>query len=99
MTEANLEVEWRPRGGDNQSEDPNQRDEFRIQWIESGTEGIICGWHQDDTHPDLGAVHFQVERENDGSYREPATFGRTHPLNVLSVCLDRLSEKLRELRR
>lgn len=85
---ATFEVEWRPRPGD--------RDGFRIQWIESGP-GRSVGWHQDATHPDLGACHFQVDAADGTTRREPASFDYDHPLGILSECLAALPTVLGEL--
>lgn len=51
--DATLEFEWRPRP---------ERDAFRIQYTEPGT-SWSCGWHQDETHENLGPSHFQVDHE------------------------------------
>jgi hypothetical protein len=85
---ATLEAEWRPRP---------DRDAFRVQYAEDDA-AWSCGWHQDRTHLDLGACHFQVDHVTwDDSYREPATFPDPNPMAVLEVCLDRLRERVPEL--
>ncbi len=87
-SEAELEVEWRPR---------QERDEFRIQYNEFGTEWS-CGWHQDDDHEELGPVHFQVNHsEWDGGHHEAASFGDKNPMAVLEDCLEKLKSKVAEL--
>jgi hypothetical protein len=48
------------------------------------------GWHQDDTHDDLGPVHLQL---NDGATpvaHESAAFIDSHPLDVAERRLDSL---------
>lgn len=82
---AHLETEWRPR---------SDRDEFRIQYTDPG-EPWSCGWHQDTTHDDLGASHFQVDHSAwDSSVREPASFTDPNPMAILDVCLDELCSRV-----
>jgi hypothetical protein len=75
--------------------DPRQflgADEFpvtvaRVDWIEPDR-SLLVGWHQDDTHDDLGPVHLQV---NDGPTpvaHEPAQFIDSHPLDVVERRLE-----------
>ncbi|MFB6282864.1 MAG: hypothetical protein ABEK59_02890 [Halobacteria archaeon] len=55
---------------------------YWFNWIEPDR-SMMVGWHQDDTHDDLGPVHLQV---NDGATpvtRKPAEFIDTHPLDVV----------------
>lgn len=86
--EGVLEFEWRPREG---------RDVFRIQYSETG-EPWSCGWHQDETHDDLGPHHFQVDhREWDAPYREPGPFADPNPMAVLETCLEELRVGLPDL--
>lgn len=83
--EAALEFEWRPR---------TARDEFRIQYNEPGTPWS-CGWHQDDSHDDLGPSHFQVDHEEwDTSYREPSSFIDPNPMAILERCLNELQKRV-----
>jgi len=82
---AILEFEWRPRPG---------LDAFRIQYNEPGTPWS-CGWHQDESHEDLGPSHFQVDHEEWAtSHREPASFTDPNPMAILEVCLDELRERV-----
>jgi len=85
---AELEVEWRPR---------QDRDEFRVQYNESGTEWS-CGWHQDDDHDELGPAHFQVNHSewDEGQY-EAASFEDTNPMAVLEDCLEELERRVQDL--
>lgn len=55
---------------------------YWITWIEPERK-MLVGWHQDDTHNDLGPVHLQV---NDGSTavdHRAADFVDSHPLDVV----------------
>ena len=79
--EATLEFEWRPH---------SERDEFRIQYNEAGTPWS-CGWHQDETHENLGPSHFQVDHEEwSASHRESASFKDSSPMTILETCLSEL---------
>jgi hypothetical protein len=86
--DASLEFEWRPH---------SQRDEFRIQYAEP-EKGWSCGWHQDETHEDLGAIHFQVDHESwNDPYREPATFDDSNPMAIFETCLNELRNRVPDL--
>lgn len=64
---------------------------YWFNWIEP-ERNLLVGWHQDDTHDDLGPVHLQV---NDGATpvaHEPAEFINTHPLDVVERRLDSLRD-------
>lgn len=82
---AELTIEWRPR---------RDRDEFRIQYVE--TDGSLsCGWHQDETHENLGASHFQVDcSEWDGSHRESASFRDPNAMAILETCIEELRTRV-----
>lgn len=85
---AHMESEWRPR---------SDQDEFRIQYTEPG-EPWSCGWHQDDTHNELGASHFQVDHSAwKSSVREPASFTDPNPMAILEVCLEELISRVPSL--
>lgn len=87
-TEATIEIEWRPRA---------EQDVFRVQYNEPGTPWS-CGWHQDDSHPDLGPSHFQVDHEEWAtSHREPATFTDPNPMAILETCLAELQTRVPQL--
>jgi hypothetical protein len=78
---AHLELEWRPHF---------DQDKFRIQYTEPG-EPWSCGWHQDDTHDELGASHFQVDHSAwKSSIREPASFTDPNPMAILETCIEEL---------
>jgi len=87
-SEATLEFEWRPR---------SERDGFRIQYNEPGTP-LSCGWHQDESHENLGPSHFQVDHETWAtSHRESASFTDSNPMAILETCLDALRDRVPEL--
>lgn len=85
---ASLAFEWRPR---------LERDEFRIQYNEPGAPWS-CGWHQDETHEDLGPSHFQVDHETwPAPRREPASFSDSNPMAILETCLCELRDRVPDL--
>ncbi len=64
---------------------------YWFNWIEP-ERSLLVGWHQDDTHDDLGPVHLQA---NDGATpvaHEPAQFIDSHPLDVLEHRLSSLRD-------
>ena len=64
---------------------------YWFNWIEPDR-SLLVGWHQDDTHDDLGPVHLQV---NDGAtpvVHEPAQFIDSHPLDVVERRLGSLRD-------
>lgn len=71
-------------------------DFYEIQWVES-ERGLMIGWHQDETHMDLGECHFQVDHREETVQRDGATFLDTHPLNVFDQRTDHLVEILDSL--
>ena len=56
-------------------------DFYTIQWVESDR-NLILGWHQDETHMDLGPCHFQIDYQDETVQREKAGVLDAHPLNV-----------------
>ena len=62
--------------------DDSAHEHYEIQWIDSDR-NYSFGWHQDDTHPDLGACHFQLDYQDETVVRNPAVFTNSHPLTVL----------------
>jgi hypothetical protein len=56
-------------------------DFYRLQWVESDQD-LMIGWHQDETHIDLGECHFQIDYQGQTIQREGAKFLDAHPLNV-----------------
>lgn len=68
-------------------------DYYVIQWVERERE-LMVGWHQDETHPDLGECHFQIDYRGETVQRNPAAFIDEHPLNVFDRRTDHLVEML-----
>ncbi|MFT4921392.1 MAG: hypothetical protein ACI8XM_000589 [Haloarculaceae archaeon] len=64
-------------------------DFYRIQWVESDRD-LMVGWHQDETHVDLGECHFQIDYRGETVQRERAEFLDSHPLNVFERRIDDL---------
>jgi hypothetical protein len=62
-------------------------DFYMIQWVEADRD-LMIGWHQDETHTDLGKCHFQIDYEGATVQRATAEFLDSHPLNVLGRRLD-----------
>ena len=86
--DATLEFEWRPHSA---------RDEFRIQYNEPGTPWS-CGWHQDETHDNLGPSHFQVDHEAWAApHRESASFTDSNSMAILETCLSELRDRVPDL--
>ena len=56
-------------------------DFYKIQWVEA-TRDLMIGWHQDETHMDLGNCHFQTDYAGETVQRDPSAFLDSHPLNV-----------------
>lgn len=86
-TAARIEVGFQLRRGDS-------HEYYWFNWIEPGR-SMLVGWHQDDTHDDLGPVHLQV---NDGSTavdHRPARFVDSHPLDVIEQRLGELRTAVR----
>ncbi|NGM70160.1 hypothetical protein G6M89_14275 [Natronolimnobius sp. AArcel1] len=64
-------------------------DFYAIQWVEPKRD-LMIGWHQDETHADLGECHFQIDYDGETVQRETATFLDSHPLNVFDQRIDDL---------
>jgi hypothetical protein len=79
-----LDVEWRFTGGESR---------YRIHYADPNT-GFSCGWHRDEDHPDLGAVHFQYEDpETGGTTHESARVESSVPTEILWRAVERLFEQ------
>jgi hypothetical protein len=81
-TDARVEIGFQLR-----TSDPYEY--YWFNWIEPGR-SLLVGWHQDDTHDDLGPVHLQV---NDGATavdHQQAQFIDSHPLDVVEQRLNSL---------
>ena len=74
----------------------HQYDFYSIQWIESGR-SLMIAWHQDATHMDLGACHFQIDYQGETVQRERAAYLDAHPLNVFDQRTDDLVDVLAEI--
>jgi len=80
--EAELQVSFDfPRDADH--------DYYRIQWVERDRD-LLVGWHQDETHPDLGPCHFQLDYDGETVQRTEAAYLDVHPLNVFARRTDDL---------
>lgn len=73
-----------------------QYDFYTIQWIEAERD-LMLGWHQDETHMDLGECHFQLDYQGETLQRETAAFIDTHPLNVFDQRTDHLVDVVEAL--
>ena len=68
-------------------------DFYRIQWVEA-ERNLMVGWHQDETHMNLGECHFQIDHHGETVQRDSAEFLDTHPLNVFDQRVDDLVDVL-----
>jgi hypothetical protein len=68
-------------------------DFYTIQWVEPDR-NLMLGWHQDETHMDLGECHFQIDYQETTVQRERAAFLDTHPLNVFDQRINELVDVL-----
>jgi hypothetical protein len=71
-------------------------DFYEIQWVESDRD-LMVGWHQDETHKDLGECHVQIDHQGETVQQAGAEFLDLHPLNVLDRRLDDLVAVLNAL--
>jgi len=55
---------------------------YWFNWIEP-ERSLLVGWHQDDTHDDLGPVHLQVNDGKTPVEHQQAQFIDSHPLDVV----------------
>lgn len=69
-------------------------DHYWIHWIEPNR-GMQVGWHQGDTHDDLGPVHIQVADGSSAVDHRPARFIDAHPLDVVGQRLESLTGAVR----
>ncbi|WP_394354530.1 hypothetical protein [Halobellus ruber] len=84
VTTARIEIGFQLQTGE-----PHEY--YWFNWIEPDR-SLLVGWHQDDTHDDLGPVHLQV---NDGATpvaHESAEFIDSHPLDVVERRLHSLRD-------
>jgi len=64
---------------------------YWFNWIEP-ERGLLVGWHQDDTHDDLGPVHLQTNHGATPVAHESAQFIDSHPLDVVERRLNSLRD-------
>lgn len=83
-TAARIEVGVRLRPGE-------PYEHYWFNWIEPDR-SMLVGWHQDDTHDDLGPVHLQVNEGSTAVDRRPARFVDSHPLDVVERRLGELRD-------
>lgn len=72
-------------------------DFYEIQWVEPERD-LMIGWHQDETHMDLGECHLQIDYQGETVQREEAEFLDSHPLNVFDQRTGELISIIDELR-
>lgn len=71
---------------------PNRTyDFYRLQWVEPERD-LMLGWHQDESHMDLGECHFQLDCRGETVQREAATYFDLHPMNVFEKRINHLVE-------
>jgi hypothetical protein len=64
------------------------RDWFRVDYGDPNT-GFHAGWHQDESHPDLGPAHVQYTADGETT-RQTATFDHETPSLLLWEIIERL---------
>ena len=86
VTTARVEIGFQLR-----TSDPYEY--YWFNWIEPDR-CLLLGWHQDDTHDDLGPVHLQVNDGGTPVAHEPAQFIDSHPLDVVERRLRSLRDAI-----
>lgn len=71
-------------------------DRYRIQWVEP-ERGLMVGWHQDETHPELGECHLQIDYKGETVHRSEAEYIDAHPLNVFDERINSLPKVLNRI--
>lgn len=69
---------------------------YWINWIEPDRR-FLLGWHQDDTHPDLGHVHVQLTQGETPVVRAAAQFIDNHPMAVVEARVRHLPSTLAQV--
>ncbi|WP_345782548.1 hypothetical protein [Halostagnicola sp. A-GB9-2] len=64
---------------------------YWFNWVEPDRQ-LLVGWHQDNTHDDLGPVHLQVNDSSTVVEHRPASFIDSHPLDVIERRLESLPD-------
>lgn len=87
-SEARLRVEFDLTG---------DRPHYWIQWWEPDV-GRGIGWHADDTEPEYGPVHFQIETADGSTDRRSAThIEDEHPYRTFERYLIQIEDTLSQL--
>jgi hypothetical protein len=86
VTSARVEIGFRLQTG-------KPHEYYWFNWIEP-ERSLLVGWHQDDTHDDLGAVHLQVNDSATAVAHKPAQFIDSHPLDVVERRLGSLRDAI-----
>ena len=86
VTAARVEIGFQLR-----TSDPYEH--YWINWIEPDR-SLLVGWHQDNTHDDLGPVHLQVNNGSTVVAHEQAQFIDTHPLDVAEQRIKSLQDAI-----
>ncbi len=74
-----------------QTEEPYEY--YRFNWIEA-ERSLLVGWHQDDTHDNLGPVHLQVNDGASAVAHQPTQFIDSHRLDVVERRLNSLPDAI-----
>ena len=84
VTAARIEIGFQLQTGES-------HEYYWLNWVEPERR-LLVGWHQDDTHDELGPVHLQVNDGATPAAHEPAQFTDSHPLDVVERRLDSLRD-------
>ena len=88
VSTANLRVEFDLSG---------ERPYYWIQWWEPDR-GRGVGWHADETEPEYGPAHFQIDHGDGSADRRAVGYPtQNHPYRVFERCLSSIDEELRTL--
>lgn len=66
---------------------------YWFNWVEPDRD-LLLGWHRDDTHPDLGPTHLQVNHGGTAVAHESAQVVDEHPMAVVEARLNQLPDAL-----
>lgn len=73
------------------------RPHYWIQWWEPDT-GQSIGWHADDTEPEFGPAHFQIECADGTTERREVSYPPDdHPYRVFEYCLSHIDDEFQSL--
>lgn len=62
---------------------------YWFNWVEPDRK-FLLGWHQDETHPEYGPVHLQVNESSHTIDQQSAEFVDAHPMAVVEARLEQL---------